>query len=205
MSHKAFLLAAVFALVATLPLRADDHEKAQKEITKISSLAVDSNCRSVTNRTEAEMFKVSRADLVTERKDMNLNYGSLFLAHELANSGSNMKDIAAQLKAGKTMDEIADAQHANWKQIAGDAKKLNKKIDDNMVKRFNDEKKDTARDAADNYNPQADKVAADSDVSKQEVAEAQTRYQHLHELSAQNNLGGDAATKPLAGTPPVSK
>jgi hypothetical protein len=197
---------ALLALIATSPAFADDHEKAQKEIKKISSIAVDSNCRSVANREEAEMFKVSRADLVKERQDMNLDYGSLFLAQELVKGGANVADIGSKLKAGTSIWDIASSQNANWKEIASDSKKLNKKIDDGMVKRFKNEKADVARDSADAYDAKTDRVAADSSVSKEDVADAQKRYQHLHEMSAQNNVGVDAASKSLGGMPaPSSK
>ena len=67
---------------------ADDQEKATKEIKKITSISVDSNMRSIVNRTMADMLKARRLDLVKERQDMNLNYGGLFLAQQLAASGS---------------------------------------------------------------------------------------------------------------------
>jgi len=176
---RLFLL--VFTVALATAAFADDQEKAGKEIKKITSISVDSNMRSVVNRTMAEMLNVKRLDLVKERQDMNLNYGGLFLAHQLAAGGAKLEDIAAQLKSGKKIFDIANDDHANWKQINSEAKKLNKKIDDNIEKYFRDSKKQAALDQADNYDAKVDKVAADSDISKDEYAEAQTRYQKLHD------------------------
>jgi hypothetical protein len=44
---------------------------------------------------------------------MNLNYGDLYVAHVLVKGGAKMDDIAAQLKAGKKMSQIANDQHAD--------------------------------------------------------------------------------------------
>jgi predicted component of type VI protein secretion system len=182
----------VFAVTLATAAFADDQEKATKEIKKITSISVDSNMRSIVNRTMAEMLNTKRLDLVKERQDMNLNYGGLFLARELAAGGAKMEDIAAQLKAGKKIFDIANDDHANWKQINSEAKKLNKKIDDNIEKYFSDSKKQAALDQADNYDAKTDKVAADADISKDEYAEAQSRYQHLHDMAGAGLPTGNA-------------
>jgi hypothetical protein len=187
-----FVLAFTVALAVTA--FADDQEKATKEIKKITSISVDSNMRSIVNRSMADMLKVRRLDLAKERQEMNLNYGGLFLAQQLAASGIKMEDIAAQLKSGKTIFDIANANHANWKQINSEAKKLNKKIDDNIEKYFADTKKQTALNQADDYDAKADKVPADSDISKDEYADAQKRYQQLHDLAGSQLPTGDANT-----------
>jgi predicted component of type VI protein secretion system len=182
----------VFAVTLATAAFADDQEKATKEIKKITSISVDSNMRSIVNRTMAEMLNTKRLDLVKERQDMNLNYGGLFLARELAAGGAKMEDIAAQLKGGKKIFDIANDDHANWKQINSEAKKLNKKIDDNIEKYFSDSKKQAALDQADNYDAKTDKVAADADISKDEYAEAQSRYQHLHDMAGAGLPTGNA-------------
>jgi hypothetical protein len=189
------LLVVLFAFTLALPAFADDQEKAQKEIKKISAIAVDANTRSVVNRSLSEMLNVKRLDLVKERHDLNLNYGDLFLAHQLTAAGAKMDDLAAQLKSGKSIFDIANDQHANWKQIGDAAKKLNKKIDDNTEKWFQNSKKESQRDEADGYVAQQDKVAADSNVDKQELADAQSRYQHLHDMASAQLPIGDANTK----------
>jgi hypothetical protein len=190
-----------FVLVCPVALAmtafADDQEKATKEIKQITSISVDANMRSIVNRTMADMLKAKRLDLVKERQDLNVNYGGLFLVHQLTAGGAKMEDIAAQLKAGKKMFDIANDDHANWKEISSEAKKLNKKIDENIEKNFRDAKKLAAVDQADQYNAKADKVPADSDISKDEYAEAQSRYQHLHDkVVASSQLPtGDANVK----------
>jgi hypothetical protein len=193
------------AIVVALPALADDQEKAQKEIKKISAIATDANMRSVVNTSMSEVLSVKRLDLAKERHDLNLNYGGLFLAHQLTANGAKMEDIAAQLKAGKNIFDIANDQHANWKQINDAAKKMNKKIDDNMGKWFQNNKKQAQQDQADGYVAQQDSVPADSDVTKAELADAQSRYQHVHDMMGNQMPGaGDASTVNQAGTAPVS-
>ena len=187
-----FLCATALTLAVTA--LADDREKATKEIKKITSISVDSNMRAIVNRTMADTLKAKRLDLVKERQDMNLNYGDLFLAQQLAATGVKMEDIAAQLKAGKTIFDVANANHANWKEINSEAKKLNKKIDDNIEKSFTDAKKQAALNMADDYDAKADKVPADSNISKDEYADAQSRYQHLHDQAGSQLPTGDANT-----------
>ncbi len=199
-----FLIVLV-AIAVALPALADDQEKAQKEIKKISAIATDANMRSIVNASMSDALSVKRLDLVKERHDLNLNYGGLFLAHQLTAGGAKMEDISAQLKAGKNIFDIANDQHANWKQVNDAAKKLNKKIDDNMGKWFQNNKKQAQQDQADGYVAQQDGVPADSDVSKTELADAQARYQHVHDMLGNQMPGaGDASTLNQAGTAPVS-
>ena len=179
------------ALTLAVAAFADDQEKATTEIKRITSISVDANMRSIVNRTMADMLKVNRLDLVKDRQGLNLNYGGLFLALQLTAGGVKMEEIAAQLKAGQKIFDIANASHANWKQINSEAKKLNKKIDDNIEKSFTDTRKQTALNQAD-YDAKADKVPADSDISKDEYADAQNRYQHLHDLASAQLPTGDA-------------
>ena len=94
----------------------------------------------------------------------------------LVKSGAKMDDIAAQLKAGKKMSEIANAEHADWKQIAAEAKKLDAKMEENLYHHFINGKPDAARDLEESYDPNIDGVAADNDVSKDEVADAEHTY-----------------------------
>jgi len=198
MKLAARFLIVLVAIAIALPAFGDDQEKAQKEIKKITAIATDANMRSVVNLSMSEMLNVKRFDLVKERQAMNVNYGGLFLAHQLAAGGAKMEHIVAQLKAGKNIFDIANDQHANWKQIGGAAKKLNKKIDDNMGKCFQNSKKEAERNQADDYVAQQDRVAADSDVSKQELADAQSRYQHVHDMLGSQLSTGDANTKSIA-------
>jgi hypothetical protein len=137
----------------------------------------------------ADTLGAKRPALVMERRTMNLNYGDLFVAHALLKNGAKMEDIATQLKARKDIGQIANEQHADWKQIAADAKKLNSKVEDNLYKHFINSKVDFDRDQAEKYDPTFDGVSADNDVSKGEIADAEHTYQLWHDRAAQN-LGG---------------
>ncbi|MGO9088951.1 MAG: hypothetical protein ACLQBK_27420 [Candidatus Sulfotelmatobacter sp.] len=204
MKFRARSLVVLLALVA-LPAFADDQEKAQKEIKKVTTIASDPNTRSIVNTTMSEMLNVKRLDLVKDRQDLNLNYGGIFLALQLTAGGTKMEDLASQLKGGKSIFDIANDQHANWKQINSEAKKLNKKIDDNLAKWFQNAKKQTERDQADNYVVQQDRVAADSDASKEELAEAQRRYQQVHDMVSSRLPTGDANVQGnMPITPPAA-
>ena len=166
-------LFAVFSVAAF----GDDQQKAQKQLHKITAMATDATGRRIVSMTVADALAAKRSDLVSERRAMGVNYGNLFLAHTLVTNGAKMEDIIAQLKAKKTMTDIANDQHADWKQIASDAKKLNGKIEDNLYKHFLNSKVNLARDEADKYDLNFDGVKADNDVSKDEIAEAETTYQ----------------------------
>jgi len=199
------LLFVLLILAFTVPAFADDQEKAQKEIKKITSITADANMRALVNRTLAEMLNMKRLDLVKERQTTNLNYGGIFLAQQLVAGGAKMDDIAAQLKSGKSIFDIANDDHANWKQIGNEAKKVNKKIDENIEKYFQYTKKETEKNQADDYVVQDDRVQADADVSKQDYADAQSRYQHLHDIAASQLPTGDANTiNQSAGQAPIA-
>jgi hypothetical protein len=53
----------VITLFTTVVATASDHQKAQKELNKITALATDLNGRRVVNFSMAETLKVSRASL----------------------------------------------------------------------------------------------------------------------------------------------
>ncbi len=181
-------LAIFLALIFALPASADDQGKVKKETGKMTAMATDGTGRRTVNLSMAEMFNVKRPDLVMERRKTGMNYGSLFVAHELVANGAKMDEIAAQLASGKDIFQVGDDLHANWKQVANDAKKLNGKIDDNLYKHFLDPKADDAKDAADNYALSLDGVKADSDVKQDEISQAQDRYVMWRDRA-------DAATK----------
>ena len=103
----------LIALIVTLPAFGDDQQKAQKELNKITAMAADFTGRRAVNLTIAAVVSVPRAKLVVERRNTGLNYGSLFLAEELAKNGPTMEDIAAKLKTGKSIAEIAKATVAD--------------------------------------------------------------------------------------------
>jgi hypothetical protein len=170
-------LAILIALMVALPAFGDDQQKAQKELNQITAMARDFTGRTVVNQSISQALNMPRATLVQQRADTGLNYGSLFLAGELVKSGATMPDISAKLKAGKTIGEIANEQHVNWKQIAEDAKKLNAAVDTNLYNYFVGTKKSEAQDAADKYDPHYDGVKADADdANDKDIDIAQKRY-----------------------------
>jgi len=198
---KRFGSFAIALLVLPLAARAfgDDQQKAEKQLHKVTAMATDATGRRIVSVTVADTLGAKRSDLVAERRAMNLNYGDLFVAHALVKSGAKMEGIATQLKAKKSMWDIANDQHADWKQIAGDAKKLNAKVEDNLYKHFINDKADLARDQADQYDPTFDGVSADNDVSKQDIADAQDTYQMWRDRAAKNPGGTlDTSTEKAA-------
>jgi len=189
----------LLALTIVVPAFGDDQQKAEKQLHKITAMATDGTGRRVVSRTVADTLGVKRSDLVMERRTMNLNYGNLFVAHALVKSGAKMEDIATQLKGKKSMGDIANAQSVDWKQIAGDAKKLNAKVEDNLYKHFVSDKADFERDQADQYDPSFDGVSADNDVSKEEIADAGNTYQMWRDRASKNKGGGlDTVTEKSA-------
>ncbi|HEY6970256.1 MAG TPA: hypothetical protein VJA94_13700, partial [Candidatus Angelobacter sp.] len=120
------------AILSAVPAFSDDQQKAEKQIRKISAMATDVNARSIVSRSMSDMLKVERNQLQRERRAMTLNYGCLFIAHELTARGMKMMDVAIRLQAHETIFQIATEQHADWKKIADDAKKLNGRIEDNI-------------------------------------------------------------------------
>jgi len=176
----------LLAFALAVPAFGDDQQKAQKQLHKITAMATDATGRRIVSMTMADAVGVKRPDLVMERRIMTINYGDLYVAHTLVKSGAKMGDITAQLKAKKTMTDIANDQKADWKQIAADAKKLNGKMEDNLYKHFLNGKSDAERDAADKYDPNIDGIAADNDVSKDEIAEAETTYLAMRDRAEKN-------------------
>ena len=210
MKRLSYLSITLLALTVTIPAFGDDQQKADKQLHKITALATDATGRRVVSVTVADTLAAKRPDLVLERRTMNMNYGDLFIAHVLVKSGTKMDDIAAQLKAGKKMGQIASEQHADWKQIAADAKKLNAKVEDNLYNHFLNGKPLTERDAAEGYDPMIDGVAADNDVSKDEIADAERTYLLWRDRADQkkgSNLdtSSEKAAKDSRGDPIRSK
>lgn len=186
------LLVFALALVMAVPAVANDQQKAQKEILRVTAIARDLTARSMVNLSLSQMFNVPRTKLVEERGQTGLNYGSLFLASELVKGGMKMDDIAAQLKSGKKITDIANEQHVDWKAVAEDGKKLNSAIDNNLYHYFLGEKEKaqpvamkTAPAPAEQYDVHHDGVKADADdVSDADIDNARQRYQKMKDSAA---------------------
>jgi len=168
--------AVLLVLAAALPAFSDDQDKANKEVAKVTAMAWDATGRSAVNRAVAEVTGAKRSDLVQQRQAMNVNYGSVFVVQELIKSGAKMDDIAAQLKAGKTVAQVGNDNHANWKEIAADTKKLNTKIDEALYKHFLKPGADRQGDLDDKYDANLDLLAKDKEVPKADLDAAADRY-----------------------------
>jgi hypothetical protein len=171
-----FCVLTVLVMVTVLPVLADDQQKAEKQINKITAMATDSTGRRIVSMTISDVLEVKRPELVRERRLTGLNYGSLFVTHQLISAGASMTAIAVQLNLGKNIWQIATEQRTNWKQISAAAKKLNNKIEDNLYKRFSKSQPYEDRDQADHYNPDFDVVNADYAVTQEEIEQAQNTY-----------------------------
>ena len=171
-----FSVVTVLALSVSLPLTADDQQKAEKQTQKITAMATDSNARRTVSMTISDVLGITRREVLRERRRTGLNYGALFVAHQLMTQGATIADIDTQLKAGRNIWQIAAAQGANWKKIASEAKTMNNKIEDNLYKRFVKAEPFTERDQADRYNPDFDVLKADFAVTQEEVEQAQNTY-----------------------------
>jgi hypothetical protein len=172
------------ATLSAVPAFSDDQQKAEKQIRKISAMATDVNARSIVSRSMSDMLKIERNQLQRERRAMNLNYGCLFIAHELTARGLKMMDVAMRLQAHETVFQIANEQHADWKKIADDAKKLNGRIEDNIYKHFLHADADRDRDLSDKYDSTADWVKTDADPTPAEIVEAQEIYVQWRDRAA---------------------
>ena len=182
------------ALLIGIPAVANDQQKAQKELNKVTAMARDFTGRTVVNLSMSQTLNVPRMTLVQERAETGLNYGSLFLASELVKSGATMADIAGQLKAGKKLTDVANDRHADWKAIAEDTKKFNSAVDGNLYKYFMMEKRSAtpaamrtagARAAVEEYDVHHDGVKADADdATDKEIEDAQNRFLTMKDSAA---------------------
>src|SRR6516162_7064499 len=118
MRHFALFLLLVLCLAAAQPAGADDQQKAEKQLKRITAMSTDVVGRRMVSKSMADMLTLPRLQLVQERRSMNLSYGDLFAAHVLLREGVAMGDIAAKLRSGKTMTQIVDDQKGSWKQVA---------------------------------------------------------------------------------------
>lgn len=176
-------------LLVALPVLADDQEKAEKQIKMMTALSRDEIARSIISRTFADVFKVSRGQLLAERRSIGLNYGSLFLAHELALSGASMEQITGQLRASKTLLEIANSSSADWKRIASDAKKMNNRINKGIYKHYLHSEGDKQRELEDHYVASTDLIRADTQSTPDEILKARDDYMFWRNLAAPKNVG----------------
>ena len=171
------LITFVAVSILTVAAHADDQAKTEKELRKINSMALDPAARPLVSETIAEFLKVPRTELVKARHAAKLSYGSIFLAYRLSPGDITLDKISAQLQAGKTVWEIGNEQHADWRQIASDTKKLNDRIEAAFYNFFRDGHPEDLRTASDGYEAAKDSIPADQEgLTKQDIAAAQDTF-----------------------------
>jgi hypothetical protein len=185
------LLFVFFFLIPLFAAASDDQQKAHKTLNKVTAMSADLTGKRAVSLAMSQYLSVSRAEIAERRQAMNVNYGDVFVIYELVKSGKKMDDIAAEVKSGKTVWQIGDEVHADWKQIASEAKKLNGKVDNNLLAHFANRKGEADLDRADKYEPSVDMVVADNGVSQQDMQEAQERYVALRDRTS---FGGNLNT-----------
>lgn len=191
MNRSARNLLFVFFFLVPLLAASDDQQKAHKTLNKVTAMSADLSGKRAVSLAMSQSLSVRRAELAERRQAMNVSYGDVFVVYQLVKSGKKMDDIAARMKTGKTVWQIADEEHADWKQIASEAKKVNGKVDNNLLAHFANKKGEAELDKADGYEPSVDTVAADNGVSKQDMDEAQERYVALRDRTS---FGGNLNT-----------
>jgi hypothetical protein len=170
-------------------------------------MATDFTGRRAVNVAMSQQLNVPRPKLVEARGQTGLSYGSLFLAEELVKNGMTMDDIAAQLKAGKQIGDLANEHHLDWKQVMADAKKANEAVDQNLYKYFVKQKESAAQDEKDQYDVHYDGVKADAEVSQNDISGAQDRYLREKERAAKaqgDRVGLSTGDEKVAYTDHVS-
>ncbi len=181
MKRLAHCISLLLLFLVALPALSDDQQKAQKLLNKVTAMATDPNGRRAVSLAVSDALSVGRPTLAQLRQLMNINYGDLFLAYQLAKSGVNLDAIGTQIKSGKTVWQIASEHDTDWKQLGTDARKLNARIDEHLLRHFAGQKGEAERNKADGYNPFLDSVKADNSVRSEEITDAQNRYEFLHD------------------------
>jgi hypothetical protein len=178
-------------LSLSLNVFADDRAKAEKELRKVAALASDNTARRVVSRVESVMLNTPRADLIMQRRMMNLNYGTLFLVHYLTSSGAKVEEVAAKTTHGQSMYDVANAQHVDWKLVAADAKKLNTNIEKALLEYFAHRGDMNDLDLKEGYDPITDLFAMDTkDISDHDLEAARDEYQRCKERGVQKKGSG---------------
>jgi hypothetical protein len=194
---RALYLAILLLGAIVVPALADDQEKAEKQIRMMTAMSRDDTARSIVSRTFADTFKLDRQRLISERKSLGLNYGTLFLLHEVLRFST--RQVSLQLNQHRNMFDVAKDSGANWNHIAADASKMNKRIHENIYKHFLHSDADKKRDALDHYNPNVYLIAADGDSTPLEIQKAQTDYIFWR------NLAGPRSDDPADRSSPLAK
>ncbi|HZP18473.1 MAG TPA: hypothetical protein VFB00_10930 [Terriglobales bacterium] len=184
MRRIARLFTVLLVLAVVLPALADDQQKAVKQMRLMTAMARDATARAIISRAFSDTFKVARPQLVAERKFLGLSYGNFLLARQMMLSGSTLQQIADQLRAGRTILQIAGDARVDWKRIASEAKKMNNRIHDRIYDHFLHDGPDKERDRAEQYDPANDVVSDDADTTPEEILKAANEYVFWRNLAA---------------------
>jgi hypothetical protein len=196
-------LSAMVLLTASTMKAGDDEQSVDKQIRKITAMAADPSARAVVAQCVADFLKVPRMSLVDERRLTNLDYGTLFVAHEFGATGVSVMETASLLHTGKTLTEIGHDHHANWRQIGADAKKLNDHIETAFYDFFLHGP--DPRRKSDDYDAAKDRVPADTaGLTKQEMDAARDTYARCYRRARGVDLPKDLPN-PQEHTPPVGE
>jgi hypothetical protein len=192
MQKKLFiLLFTPLCLVAALAMAEDGEAKAQKEARKISAMAADPTARPLVSQAIAEALKSSRLEIVQRRKAANLSYGNLFVAYQLSEGGKHFDDLLAALAGGKDIWQIGNDVHADWKQVAGEAKKMNDQLESSFYHYFLSPPQKSPEDLH-SYNAAHDSVPADRDgLSEKDIAAAQDTFARCFRRARGMPMKGD--------------
>ncbi len=193
------LLSVLLSLVFTAPAlwaskEMKEAKKLDKELKKISLTAAVPDGRRVVNRVMAHELGVTRKELVKEREKTGFVYGQLFGAHEVGRqAGMNFDQIAEQMKQGHSLLDISQEHDVNLKDILDSAKTLNKHIERELDRIAAGNEDETAEDSADDYDPSADSVGADtSSFSPSDITQA-NQMVHGRGLGLGNAMGNGQA------------
>jgi hypothetical protein len=175
MFRKFVLLWAVLSL--SLGALADDAQaKAEKEVRKISAMAADGTARPLVSQVVAEYLKTTRMELVQQRKTANLSYGDLFVVYQLSGNRERVDDLLPALKSGKDVWQIGKENHADWKAVAAEAKKLNDRLESSFYQYFQSPPRKTSDDEH-TYKAANDNVPADSQgLTQKDLAAAEDTF-----------------------------
>jgi hypothetical protein len=200
LTTRSLALALLAVSISPYVARANDQQKAEKQCKKMTAMSADATARTIISQSMADFLKVDRMQLVRERRTLNLTYGSLFVAHELAPSDVQLAIVAAQLQNGKSVVQVANDSKADWHAIAEAAKKFNARIEDDVYKHFLRAEVNKQIVPADKYNPQADVIKADADVTPEEIAQAHQIYVFWRDRAAPNRAANlDTASQTAVG------
>src|SRR6266480_4453184 len=65
----------ILAMIVALPALADDQQKAEKQVNKVTAMSTDATGRRVVSMTASDLLNTKRPDVVQERHETGLNYG----------------------------------------------------------------------------------------------------------------------------------